>query len=39
VLNVVAVGDTVVDARAAAYAAADRIQFAGMQLRRDIAHG
>ena len=39
ILNVVALGDTVADARAAAYAAADRIHFAGMQLRRDIAHG
>jgi phosphoribosylamine--glycine ligase len=39
ILNVVALGETVADARAAAYAAADRIHFAGMQLRRDIAHG
>jgi len=39
ILNVVALGDTVPDARAAAYAAADHIHFAGMQLRRDIAHG
>ena len=39
ILNVVALGDSVADARAAAYAAADRIHFAGMQLRRDIAHG
>ena len=39
ILNVVALGDSVADARAAAYAAADRIQFAGMQFRRDIAHG
>ena len=39
ILNVVALGDTVADARAAAYAAADRIHFAGMQFRRDIAHG
>jgi phosphoribosylamine--glycine ligase len=39
ILNVVALGDTVADARAAAYDAADRIHFAGMQLRRDIAHG
>jgi phosphoribosylamine---glycine ligase len=39
VLNVVGVGDTVAAARAAAYAAADRIHFAGMQLRRDIADG
>jgi phosphoribosylamine---glycine ligase len=39
IVNVVALGDTVADARAAAYAAADRIHFAGMQFRRDIAHG
>jgi phosphoribosylamine--glycine ligase len=39
ILNVVALGDTVADARAAAYAASDRIHFAGMQFRRDIAHG
>jgi len=39
ILNVVALGDTVADARASAYAAADRIHFAGMQLRRDIAYG
>ena len=39
VLNVVATGDSVAAARAAAYAAADRIHFAGMQFRRDIAHG
>ena len=39
ILNVVALGETVAEARAAAYAAADRIHFAGMQFRRDIAHG
>jgi phosphoribosylamine---glycine ligase len=39
ILNVVALGDTVADARAAAYAASDRIHFAGMQFRRDIADG
>ena len=39
ILNIVALGDTVAEARAAAYAAADRIHFAGMQFRRDIAHG
>ena len=39
ILNVVALGDTVADARSAAYDAADRIHFAGMQFRRDIAHG
>jgi phosphoribosylamine--glycine ligase len=39
ILNVVAFGDTVADARAAAYSALDRIHFAGMQFRRDIAHG
>jgi phosphoribosylamine---glycine ligase len=39
ILNVVALGDTVADARAAAYAASDRIHFAGMQFRRDIGHG
>jgi len=39
ILNVVTLGATVAEARAAAYAAADRIHFAGMQFRRDIAHG
>jgi phosphoribosylamine---glycine ligase len=39
ILNVVALGDTTADARAVAYAAVDRIHFAGMQFRRDIAHG
>ena len=37
VLNVVATGDTVAEARAAAYAAVSCIQFDGMQFRRDIA--
>jgi phosphoribosylamine---glycine ligase len=38
VLNVTALGDTVAGARAAAYEAAARIDFAGVQFRRDIAH-
>jgi phosphoribosylamine--glycine ligase len=37
VLNVTALGPTAEDARTAAYAAAQRISFDGMQLRRDIA--
>jgi len=37
VLNVTALGDDVAAARAAAYAAADKIQFDGRQLRLDIA--
>ena len=37
VLNVTALGDTPAEARAAAYAAADAVEFAGRQLRRDIA--
>jgi phosphoribosylamine--glycine ligase len=37
VLNVTALGDDVTAARAAAYAAADVIDFDGKQLRRDIA--
>jgi phosphoribosylamine--glycine ligase len=37
VLNVTALGDTVPEARSAAYAAADMIDFDGRQLRRDIA--
>ncbi len=37
VLSVTALGATVADARAAAYAGADRISFPGRQLRRDIA--
>ena len=36
VLNVVGLGDTVAHARAAAYAAASEIEFAGMQMRTDI---
>jgi phosphoribosylamine---glycine ligase len=39
VLNVTATGGTVAEARAAAYDAAAHIDFAGMQYRRDIAHG
>jgi phosphoribosylamine---glycine ligase len=37
VLNVTGLGDTVGDARERAYAAVDRISFAGMQFRSDIA--
>ncbi|MFZ0090795.1 MAG: phosphoribosylamine--glycine ligase [Solirubrobacteraceae bacterium] len=37
VLSVTALGDDAADARAAAYAAADVIEFDGKQLRRDIA--
>jgi phosphoribosylamine--glycine ligase len=37
ILGVTGLGETVVDARAAAYAAAARIDFAGMHYRRDIA--
>ena len=37
VLNVVGLGETVAAARTAAYEAASRIDFAGMQLRTDIA--
>ena len=37
VLGVTALGDDRAAARAAAYAAADMIAFAGAQLRRDIA--
>jgi phosphoribosylamine--glycine ligase len=37
VLNVTALGDGATAARAAAYAAADMIEFAGKQVRRDIA--
>ena len=36
-LNVTALGDTPAAARAAAYAGADSVTFAGRQLRRDIA--
>jgi phosphoribosylamine--glycine ligase len=39
VLNVTALGARAADARAAAYAAADMIEFEGKQLRRDIALG
>jgi phosphoribosylamine---glycine ligase len=38
ILNVTALGDTIADARTAAYDAASRIDFAGVQFRRDIAH-
>jgi phosphoribosylamine--glycine ligase len=37
VLNVTALGDSIGDARERAYAAVDRIAFAGMQFRSDIA--
>ncbi|MFL5825643.1 MAG: phosphoribosylamine--glycine ligase [Thermoleophilaceae bacterium] len=37
VLNVTGMGPTVAEARARAYAAADKIEFEGKQLRRDIA--
>ena len=37
ILNVVGVGATVDEARTAAYDAASRIDFAGMQFRSDIA--
>jgi phosphoribosylamine--glycine ligase len=37
VLNVTALGEDAASARAAAYAAADMIEFEGKQLRRDIA--
>ncbi|HVE14986.1 MAG TPA: phosphoribosylamine--glycine ligase [Elusimicrobiota bacterium] len=36
VLGITAVGETLEDARAKAYAAADKIRFEGLQLRRDI---
>ncbi len=39
VLNVTGLGADVADARAAAYAAAEMIDFAGKQMRRDIALG
>lgn len=39
VLNVTALGATVADARAAAYAGAKSITFDGMQMRSDIAAG
>ncbi|MBV9004605.1 MAG: phosphoribosylamine--glycine ligase, partial [Solirubrobacterales bacterium] len=38
VLSVTGLGPTAADARAAAYAAADMVEFEGRQLRRDIAH-
>jgi phosphoribosylamine---glycine ligase len=39
IVDVTATGDTVAAARAAAYEAASRIDFAGMRYRRDIANG
>jgi phosphoribosylamine---glycine ligase len=39
ILNVTAVGETVAEARARAYAAAEKISFEGMRFRRDIAAG
>jgi phosphoribosylamine--glycine ligase len=38
ILNVTALGDSIADARTAAYDAAARIHFAGVRFRRDIAH-
>jgi phosphoribosylamine--glycine ligase len=38
ILNVTALGDSIADARRAAYDAAGRIDFAGVRFRRDIAH-
>jgi phosphoribosylamine---glycine ligase len=38
ILNVTALGDSLATARAAAYDAASRIDFAGVRFRRDIAH-
>ena len=38
ILNVTALGDSIAAARAAAYDAAARIDFAGVRFRRDIAH-
>jgi phosphoribosylamine--glycine ligase len=38
ILNVTALGDSLAAARAAAYDAASRIDFAGVRFRRDIAH-
>jgi phosphoribosylamine--glycine ligase len=38
ILNVTALGDSIASARAAAYDAASRIDFAGVKFRRDIAH-
>jgi phosphoribosylamine---glycine ligase len=37
ILNVTGLGDTLEEARARAYAAADRIKFPGVRYRRDIA--
>jgi phosphoribosylamine--glycine ligase len=37
VLNVTGLGSDLAEARAAAYAAAEMIDFAGKQMRRDIA--
>jgi phosphoribosylamine--glycine ligase len=37
ILGVTALGDTVATARAAAYGAVERISFAGMRFRSDIA--
>jgi phosphoribosylamine--glycine ligase len=37
VLNVTGLGETPAEAREHAYAAADKIQFDGKQMRRDIA--
>ena len=39
ILNVTGVGDSLASARAAAYDGASRIDFAGMQFRKDIADG
>jgi phosphoribosylamine--glycine ligase len=39
ILGITAVGESVADARTAAYAAVGRIDFAGMRYRRDIADG
>jgi phosphoribosylamine---glycine ligase len=38
ILSVTALGDSIADARAAAYDAASHIDFAGVRFRRDIAH-
>ena len=38
ILNVTGLGDSIAEARAAAYNAASHIDFAGVQFRRDIAH-
>jgi phosphoribosylamine--glycine ligase len=37
ILNVTGVGETVADARERAYAAVERISFAGARYRRDVA--